>query len=295
MAESWPVEIVNCDSLQVYRYLDIGTAKLSRAERRGVPHHMIDLIEPDATFTAGEYARRARPILRSIALAGKLPVLVGGTGFYLRALLDGLFAGPERDDRLRRRLADREQSRPGTLHRILRRLDPISAARIHANDVKKLIRALEVCITTGQPQSQLFLEGRDQLGGFRELKIVLDPPRNELNKKIDNRAGQMFDIGLVAEVSNLLDRGFPPDSKPFESLGYRQTISLLQGRFSLEEAKDSTCLETRRYAKRQRTWFRKEPEAEWVAGFGDDPSTQAAAKSLVAGFLRSTHQLLPKE
>jgi tRNA dimethylallyltransferase len=293
MAESWPVEIVNCDSLQLYRYLGIGTAKLSRAERRGVPHHIVDLIEPDSTFTAGDYARRARPILRSIALAGKLPVLVGGTGFYLRALLDGLFPGPERDDRLRRRLGDREQRRPGSLHRILRRLDPNSAARIHANDVKKLIRALEVCVTTGLPQSQLFLEGRDPLDGFQALKIVLDPPRDELNERIDSRAGQMFDNGLVAEVSNLLDRGFPPHSKPFESLGYSQTISLLQGRLSLEEAKASTRLETRRYAKRQRTWFRKEPDAEWINGFGDDPSAQATARSLVAGFLRSTHELFP--
>ena len=140
-----------------------------------------------------------------------------------------------------------------------------------------------------------FLEGRDQLDGFQALKIVLDPSRDELSEKIDNRAGQMFDIGLVAEVSNLLDRGFPSHCKPFESLGYSQTISLLQGRLSLEEARDSTCLETRRYAKRQRTWFRKEPEAEWVNGFGDDPSTQATARSLVAGFLGSTHELFRRE
>jgi len=282
-----PIEIVNCDSVQIYRRLDIGTAKLRPHERLGIPHHMMDIIEPGALFTAGEYARRARPILRSITRSGRLPVVVGGTGFYLKALLDGLFHGPGRDETLRRRLAARQESRPGFLHRLLRRLDPDSAARIHPNDANKLIRALEVCIVASRPVSKLYALGRQGIEGYRTLKIVLEPPRQPLYDRLDQRAARMFDAGLVEEVESLLSEGVPPGAKALESLGYRQAVLFLRGNLSREEAVDSTQRGTRRYAKRQLTWFRKEPGARWISGFGDDPATQETVSRTVAGFLKS--------
>ncbi len=285
LARSQPAEILNCDSLQVYRYLNVGTAKLPPEERRDVPHHLIDVVDPDEEFNAGEYARRARPVLRTIAGAGRLPIVVGGTGFYLRALLDGLFPGPASDRELRENLAVREARRPGFLHRLLRRFDPASAARIHARDTKKLIRAAEVCLLTGKPMSAGFAEGRDRLTGFETLKIVLDPPRGELFGRLDQRAAAMFEQGLVAEVESILARGFPPESKPFESLGYRQALAMLRGEMTIDEAIESTQKETRRYAKRQWTWFRREPDAHWVRGFGDDPRVQSRICELTDGFL----------
>ncbi len=285
LAGRWPAEIINCDSLQVYRYLDIGTAKLKPEERRGIPHHLIDIVDPDADFSAGEYARRARPILRSIARSGRMPIVVGGTGFYLRALVDGLFEGPSRDPALRGRLVQRERWRPGFLHRLVNRLDHAAGARIHPNDTNKLLRAAEVCLLTRRPMSEAFAGGRNQLTGFRVLKLVLGPSRQELYGRVDRRAGAMFGAGLVAEVREVLDRGFPPDSKPFDSLGYRQALAVLQGRLSHAEAMESTRLETRRYAKRQWTWFRKEPQADWIDGFGTEESVQNRLTEMVANFL----------
>ena len=193
-------EIVNCDSLQVYRGFDIGTAKVPAAERQGIPHHLIDIIGPDQLFTAGDYARLATTALREIAERGRIPVVAGGTGFYLRALLDGLFPGPARDETLRTRLEHREGSRAGSLHRILKRLDPATAARIHPNDKNKTMRALEVRLIEGRPLSLLFERGRAPLSGFGPIKLGLDPPRELLYARLNARATAIFERGLVDEV-----------------------------------------------------------------------------------------------
>lgn len=274
-------EIVNCDSLQVYRGFDVGTAKVPVAERQGVPHHLIDIVEPMNLFTAGDYARVAEAAVREISGRGRTAVLVGGTGFYLRGLLEGLSPGPSRDDTLRARLQDRELKRPGSIHRILARLDMGAAARIHPNDKNKTIRALEVRLLEGAPVSSMFERGRVALSGFLPVKIGLDPPRDLLYERLNERARRMFDRGLVDEVRRLLSSGIPPDAKPFESLGYKQALQMLQGRITGEQALESTQQETRRYAKRQLTWFRKEQGMHWIAGFGDDPRVQVEALAIL--------------
>ena len=277
IAQDLDGEVVNCDSLQIYRYFDIGTAKLPVTDRRGIPHHLIDVVNPDEGFTAGEYARQAREIIADISARGRLPVIAGGTGFYLRALLDGLFPGPSRNEDLRARLATREQRRPGSVHRLLRRFDPETAGRIHPNDRPKVIRALEVCLVTRRPASELFREGRNALTGYRPLKLGLWPDRDALYQRLDRRAAGMFDGGLIEEVQGILERGFPPGAKPFESHGYRQVLQLLRGELDRKEALFYTQRNTRHYAKRQMTWFRKESDVAWLKGFGDDPAVQQQA------------------
>lgn len=264
-------EIVNCDSLQVYRYLDIGTAKLLPHERRGIPHHLLDILNPDQGFAAGEYARVARPVLNDIAARGRLPVVAGGTGFYLRALLDGLFPGPSRNETLRRRLARREASHPGWLHRLLAKFDAVSAARIHASDVQKLIRAVEVLLQTRRPLSSWFAEPRDALEGFRVVKIGLDPPREALYERLDTRCAHMFEGGLLDEVRRVLEMGYPPESKALQSHGYRQAVQMIQGKLEPDEALHYARRDTRRYAKRQWTWFRGDAGVQWLTGFGEEP------------------------
>jgi tRNA dimethylallyltransferase len=278
-------EVVNCDSLQIYRRFDIGTAKLPPAERRGIPHHLIDVLEPDQTFTAGEYARLGRAALTDISGRGRLPVVAGGTGFYLRALFDGLFRGPARDAELRDRLAARERRRPGSLHRLLRRLDGEAAARIHAHDVPKVTRALEVRLIARRPMGELFREGRDALAGSRVLKIGLAPDREELYQRLDGRCRRMFESGLVEEVERIIEAGFPGEAKPFESHGYRQALQMLRGELNAKEALFYAQRNTRNYAKRQMTWFRKEPDIEWLKGFGENQELQRAARERVREFL----------
>jgi tRNA dimethylallyltransferase len=274
-------EIVNCDSLQVYRGFDIGTAKVRASERQGIRHHLIDAIDPAQLFTAGDYARLAEAALREIAGRGRIAVVAGGTGFYLRALLDGLFPGPSRDETLRARLARREESRAGSLHRILKRLDPAAAARIHPNDKNKTMRALEVRLIEGRPLSSLFERGRAPLTGFHPIKVGLDPPRDPLYARLNRRTRAIFERGLVDEVRHLLEAGVSRGAKPFESLGYKQALQVVEGSLTIEQALESTQLETRRYAKRQITWFRKEHGVHWLAGFGDDPLVQAEALAIV--------------
>ena len=274
-------EIVNCDSLQIYRLFNIGTAKITPSERRNIPHHLIDIVDPTDLFTAGDYAERGRAALQEIAKRGRVPVVVGGTGFYLRALLEGLFPGPQRNERTRAELSQREKRRPGSLHRILKRLDSVSAGRIHPNDVNKIMRALEVRLLEKQPMSELFAKGRDALTGFTPVKIGLNPPRQALYKRLDARTAEMFGRGLIEEVRQILRQGVPPGAKPFESLGYRQALHMIQGRITHEEAVVSAQMETRRYAKRQMVWFRREKDVRWFEGFGDDLAIQGA----VLGFL----------
>ena len=276
VAEHFSGEVLNFDSVQLYRRFDIGTAKVPAAERRGIPHHLFDVAEPDQFVTAGDYARRAREELATIRERARLPVLVGGTGFYLRALLEGLFQGPPRDERLRERLASRAlEKAPGYLHRLLARLDRAAAEKVHANDTPKLTRAIEVCLLERVPISELWQQGRDRLEGYDVARIGLDPPREDLYGRIERRTKRMFDAGLVDEVRSLLDRGVPRDARPFGSLGYSQALDFIDGRSTLDNAIESTAKHTRRYAKRQRTWFRREPDVRWFHDFGDSPKRRA--------------------
>jgi tRNA dimethylallyltransferase len=284
IAQRFPTEIVSCDSVAIYRHFEIGTAKPSAAEQRIVPHHLIDVAEPDQPFTAGEYARRARAAVRDIVARGKLPVVVGGTGLYLRAFLEGLFPGPQRCEELRDRLRGRARQRGSPyIHRILSRIDRVAAAQIHPNDEPKLIRAIEVCLATRQSMSHLLRERpRDPLPDFRVLRIGLNPQRELLYERINHRAAQMFDAGLVEETRQLLERyGSSPNAMALQSLGYKQAAQFLRGELTRDQAVAATQQGHRNYAKRQITWFRREPEVHWLPGFGDDAAVVERAVELV--------------
>jgi tRNA dimethylallyltransferase len=286
-AERFAGEIINFDSVQVYRHFDIGTAKTPPAERRGVLHHLIDIVEPAATFTAGDYAHLARKAIADVRARGGLPIMAGGTGLYLRAALQGLFQGPERDEMLRQRLEKRAASKPpGHLHRLLTRLDAASAGRIHAHDTPKLIRALEVCLRGRAPMSRQWEQNAERpLEGCEVIRIGLNPPRAMLYERIARRSGKMFASGLTEEVQRLLDQGISRQARPFGSLGYRQALQYGEGRLSAQQAAEETAKLTRRYAKRQMTWFRREPGVEWFAGFGDDPAIVERVSGWLAGRL----------
>ena len=278
LGERFSGEIVSCDSVAVYRGMELGTAKPTKEERARLPHHLIDVAEPDQPFTAGEYNRQARAALREIAGRGRLPIVTGGTGLYLRALTEGLFVGPERQYELRARLEEsRKKHGEGWLHRLLGRLDTASAARIHANDTPKLIRAIEVCLAERKPMSQVL--ARDPLKGFRLLRIGLNPPRQALYERLNRRASAMFAAGLTEETRGLLARY--GSVKALDALGYRQALRVLRDSLSIEAAIEAAQQGHRNYAKRQFTWFRREPEVHWIAGFGDEPETLRAAAKLV--------------
>ena len=270
-------EIVNFDSIQVYRGFDIGSAKLPVSDRAGIPHHLVDVVDPRQLFTAGDFAREAQRVLRDIAERSRIPILAGGTGFYLRALLQGLSPAPGRDVNIRNRLLQWEDRHKGGLHRLLSRLDPPSAARIHQNDRRKLIRALEICLIRREPASELWSRPKDALAGFRVIKIGLNPFRAELHERINARVAQMFERGLLTEVRAMLANGVPGSAKPFESLGYSQAIAHLEGRLSLDEAISLAQQATRQYAKRQMTWFRREMDVRWFPDFGTRAEVQAEA------------------
>jgi tRNA dimethylallyltransferase len=287
LAEQFAGEIVSCDSVAVYRGMEIGTAKPTLAERARVPHHLIDVAEPDQPCTAGDYSRLAREAIVGIGITqrGHLPIVAGGTGLYLRALLDGLFPAPQRYEPLREKLRARAQQKsPTHLHRILTRLDPAAAALIHANDTPKVIRAIEVTLAARAPITQQWEQGRDALTGYRILRLGLNPPRAELYARINRRAYEMFDRGLVEETTQLVERyGF--ECRAFTSLGYAQAIAVLRGELTRDQAVALVAQGHRNYAKRQLTWFRKNPEIQWLTGFGSDEETIAQAKALVANHL----------
>lgn len=278
LAERFRGEIVNCDSVAMYREFDIGTAKPTAAEQARAPHHLFDCVAPTSHITAGEYSRQARQVLDEIKARGRLPILVGGTGLYLRALLEGLFPGPKRSEKLRARLRERAGSRgSGYLHRVLSRLDQTAAEKIHANDNPKLIRAIEVCLASRQKMTKLWEErGRDPLRGFRILRLGLDPDRQALYGRINGRAEQMFKSGLVYETKRLLEK-YGESAGPLSSLGYKQAAEYLRGELTREQSLRAAQQAHRNYAKRQMTWFRREPEVHWLRGFGDEAHIQREA------------------
>jgi tRNA dimethylallyltransferase len=283
LAERFNGEIVNCDSVAVYRDFEIGTAKPTAAERARVPHHCIDIVSPEREYSAGDYQRDGRAAIADITARGKLPIVTGGTGLYLRALLEGLFDGPQRSEELRNRLR-RSAVRHGAgwLARLLERLDSAAAERIHANDTPKLIRAIEVTIEARRPMTEAWAAGAEPLTGYRILRLGLAPERAALYRRIDARAAAMFERGLAAETERLLAK-YGADRRIFDALGYRQARQLLAGELSEAQAVEAAQRGHRNYAKRQFTWFRREPEVRWLAGFGDDPVIQQAAMEAVAG------------
>ena len=281
VAKEFRGEIVNCDSVAVYREFNIGTAKPSVAERALAPHYLIDCVGPTTSYTAGEYYRDARAILREIRKRGQVPVVAGGTGLYLRALLEGLFPGPQRSEELRERLRERASEKGGAyLHRVLSRVDPAATAKIHANDTPKLIRAIEVCLTSRQKMTDLWKQKPDPLRDFRILRIGLNPDRDALYSRINNRAEKMFAEGLIEETRMLFAK-YGESARPLTSLGYKQAMQVLRREMDAAQALAAAQQAHRNYAKRQITWFRREPDVHWLAGFGDDGGIQAAAVTLV--------------
>jgi tRNA dimethylallyltransferase len=291
MAERFDGEIVNCDSVAMYREFEVGTAKPAAAERLRAPHHLLDFVAPTEHITAGQYARQARQVIKEIDSRGHLPMVVGGSGLYLRALVEGLFPGPQRSEKLRQRLRERHASRGSNhLHRLLHRLDRAAAENIHANDTPKLIRAIEICLASRRKMTELWQQqGRDPLLGFRILRIGLDPDRNALYERINQRAQNMFEHGLIQESETLLQK-YGGAAHPLTSLGYRQAVAFLHGDLSRGQALEAAQQAHRNYAKRQMTWFRRAPEVTWLNGFGSDPRIQRAATDLVKASLRPDQQ-----
>lgn len=291
LAQQFSGEIVSCDSVAVYRGMEIGSAKPTLEERELVPHHLIDVAWPDEQFTAGDYSRLAREALDGITQRGRVPIVAGGTGLYLRALIDGLFPAPKARPELRERLRQRAERRgPGHLHRILSRLDRAAAAAIHSNDIPKIVRAIEVSLARGEgderrPMTEQWRKGRDRLEGYRILRLGLTPPRGELYERINLRAAAMFDRGLVEETERLMER-YGRECSALGTLGYSQAADLLVGTLTREEAVAAAQQGHRNYAKRQMTWFRREPEMHWMAGAGTDDAVVDEAMRLAGEFLR---------
>ena len=285
IARRWDGEIVNCDSVQTYRGFDLGSAKLAPEQREGITHHLLDIAGPGDEMTAGDYSRVARLTLARISARGKLPIVSGGTGFYLRALLLGFSPAPRRHDEYRARLTRIARHRPSSLHFLLRRADALAAKQIHAHDLQKLIRALEIAHLAQEKTSDVQGRPRDPLSGYHILKIGLNPDRSALVNALNRRAATIFEGGLLEETKRLLSEGYARDSKPMQSLGYRQATCVLWGEQSLEKAIEDYRHKTRQYAKRQMTWFRAEPDVNWLHGFGTEPNICQQAITLIADFL----------
>lgn len=283
LAERYGGEIINCDSTAVYRGFDIGTDKVPVEHRRGIPHHLIDVADPTEVYTAARFAEDAERVIREIHARGRLPVLVGGTGFYYRALTRGLFPGPGAQDELRARL-DRIATRKGPerLHRLLGRVDPASAARIMPRDRKRLVRALEVYFATGRPLTAHFRETRSRIADCDVVAVALRIPLALTAERVARRVDEQFARGIVDEVRGLLARGVPPGARPFGGLVYRQVMEMLRGVRDEAATRALIVRENRRYARRQLIWFRKEPNLIWVDGPGERPETLARVEALLA-------------
>lgn len=295
LAEQFNGEIVSCDSVAVYREMEIGTAKPSHEERALIQHHMIDIVWPDEACTAGDYSCQAREVLtginargHTISTRGHLPIVAGGTGLYLRALIDGLFPEPSQKPGQRERLRKLATTRgPAYLHRILTRLDASAAAAIHANDVPKVVRAIEVSLAAEGPLTQQWQKGRDALTGYRILRLGLNPPRARLYERINQRAAAMFDRGLIEETERLIAR-YGEDCRPLTSLGYAEATAVLKNELTREQAVAQAQQGHRNYAKRQLTWFRREPGIHWLEGCGGDSAIADQALQLVAAHLKNS-------
>ena len=289
LAERHHGEIVNCDSTAVYRGFDIGTDKIAADERRGIPHHLIDIVEPTAEYTAAQYARDAASAIREIHARGHLPFVVGGTGFYYRALTRGLFPGPGRDGEVRERL-EAIANRRGVafLHRMLKRFDPASATRIQPRDLKRIVRALEVFWLTGRPLTEHFVNTASPIAGMRVIAIALRLPAASISERVTRRVDDQFERGLLDEIRGLLASGIPESARPFGGLVYRQALEHLHGIRDEAATRALIAQENRRYARRQLIWFRKEPDVNWFDGPGELPSTIAAVEGFLTGRLHDT-------
>ena len=289
LAERFDGEIINCDSTAVYRGFDIGTDKVSVADRRGIPHHLIDVVDPTEEYTAARYARDAASAIRDIHARGRLPILAGGTGFYYRALTRGLFPGPGRDAALRQRLEDIASNRGVPfLHRMLRRVDPPSAGRIQPKDLKRIVRALEVFFLTGRPLTSHFAETASPIPDIDVMGIAVRLPAAAISERVERRVAEQFDRGLLDEIRALRARGIPETARPFGGLVYRQALEYLHGVRDEPATRALIAQENRQYARRQLIWFRKEPNLTWLDGPGESPATIAAASRLVEErFVRS--------
>jgi tRNA dimethylallyltransferase len=278
LAEHLNGEVIACDSTQLYRRFDIGTAKPTKEERRGVPHHLLDVLDGNQESTAGGYRELAAKVLNDLRSRRKIPIFTVGTGLYLRALLEGLADVPQRSEELRERLrAGAQEHGPGYLHRMLKRMDPESAEKISPADEQKLIRAVEVCLLSKRPISEVHRAGRKPLEGWRAIKIGLMPEREALYERVHVRTNLMLELGWLDEVRSLVPSGVLEDAKAFNFIGYRELRKVLRGEMALHEARAAIRQATRRYAKRQMTWFRREKGVRWLAGFGDDPKIQEEA------------------
>jgi tRNA dimethylallyltransferase len=282
LAQKLNGEILVCDSTQIYRHFDIGTGKIPQAERQGIRHHLVDLIDPKEIFTAGDYRRRALEVLADLRKRGKLPILTAGTGLYLRALLEGLADAPERSEKIRQRLRGIAEIRGALqLHRILARLDSESAARIAAADTQKIIRALEMRLLAGKSVGEIHRSGRTPLEGYQVVKIGINPPREALYARIHERIEAMIQAGWIEEVANLVKSGVAAEAKPFQFIGYSEWRAYLAGILTRKGATEKIQQATRRFAKRQLTWFRREPDVHWLAGFGDASAISEAALAIL--------------
>ena len=278
LAKRFGGEILACDSTQLYRGFDIGTAKPTLAERAEVPHHLLDVLEADEPSTAGDYRERAEAVLADLKLRGRLPILTVGTGLYLRAVLEGLADLPQRSEELRERLRETAATHgPGHLHALLKKLDAETAAKIAAADEQKIIRAIEVCLLANKPLSEVHRTARKPLLGWRPVKVGLQPARDALVDRIHARSDAMLAAGWLDEVRDLLEQNHGEDAKPFDFIGYRELREVLRGKIAVAEARAAIQQSTRQYAKRQLTWFRREKNVHWLAGFGDDPLIQRQA------------------
>jgi len=279
LAKEFGGEIVACDSTQLYRGFDVGTAKPTFAERASVPHHLLDIFDPTEDSTAGGYRERALKVLDDLRARSRLPIFTVGTGLYLRALLEGLADLPLRSEELRERLrASAALLGAGHLHAMLARLDVQAAKQISSADEQKLIRAIEICLLAKKPLTEIHREGRTPLTGCRVLKIGLQPEREALYQRIHARTDAMLQAGWLDEVSRLISSDLPENAKPFNFIGYRELRSHLRGEITLDSARAAIHQGTRQYAKRQLTWFRREKDVHWLAGFGDNESVQVAAR-----------------
>ena len=276
-------EVIACDSTQLYRGFDIGTAKPTPAERASVPHHLLDILDPSEESTAGGYRERALKVLDDLRARSRMPIFTVGTGLYLRALLEGLADLPLRSEEMRDRLrASALEHGPGHLHEMLERLDSNAADQIAPADEQKLIRAIEICLLTKKSLTEVHESGRAPLTGWRVVKIGLQPGRDALVQRIHPRTDAMLQAGWLEEVSQLIESGLPEDAKPFQFIGYRELRSHLRGELTLDAARNAIQQGTRQYSKRQQTWFRREQQVHWLEGFGDDAAIQSAAREWLA-------------